>query len=65
MNQIPLDQLLKKVDSRYSLVVAAAKRARVITGAGEETNKDVHHKAVSVALGEIMEGKIKIKIPKR
>ncbi|MTI79798.1 MAG: DNA-directed RNA polymerase subunit omega [Firmicutes bacterium] len=61
MNSIPLDELLKKVDSRYSLVVAAAKRARLLT---EENllneNKEVRRKTVSRALEEISLERVEI-----
>ncbi|WP_031516162.1 DNA-directed RNA polymerase subunit omega [Desulfofalx alkaliphila] len=63
MNRISLDELLKKSDSRYSLVVAAAKRARELTVANtenEQGNKEITDKAVSIALEEIIKGKIKI-----
>ncbi len=65
MNRIPLDKLLTKADSRYSLVVAAAKRAREIT-AGQLENEgkdagDAGLKAVSLALEEIAEGVVEIK----
>ncbi|MBR2901820.1 MAG: DNA-directed RNA polymerase subunit omega [Clostridia bacterium] len=51
--------LLDKVDSRYTLVVLAAKRAREINNSrlGQpEPDDDV--KAVSVAVNEIMDDKI-------
>lgn len=54
-----LDELLNKVDSRYSLVTAAAKRARKILEEDKE-NEDKTVKAVSLALEEIGDGKIKI-----
>jgi DNA-directed RNA polymerase subunit omega len=54
-----LDELLKNVDSRYTLVTAAAKRARKIL---EESRQDEEKtiKAVSLALEEIGTRKIKI-----
>ena len=54
-----LDELLKNVDSRYTLVTAAAKRARKIL---EESRQDEEKtiKAVSLALEEIATRKIKI-----
>ncbi|HEY8463219.1 MAG TPA: DNA-directed RNA polymerase subunit omega [Bacillota bacterium] len=54
-----LDELLKSVDSRYSLVAAAAKRARQIM---EESHSDEEKsiKAVSLALNEIAAQKVKI-----
>lgn len=54
-----LDELLKKVDSRYTLVTAAAKRARKVLEE-ERLNDDKTIKAVSIALEEIGAGKIKV-----
>jgi len=54
-----LDELLEKVDNRYTLVTAAAKRARkVLEEQKNEEEKTV--KAVSIALEEIGAGKIKV-----
>lgn len=55
----PLDELLKHVDSRYTLVTAAAKRARRILEE-EAPSEEQSIKAVSLALEEINEGKIKV-----
>lgn len=58
MQQPSIDKLLSKADSKYSLVVAAAKRARLLMS-GEEPKVDAgNHKPVIVALKEIEEGKI-------
>lgn len=53
-----LDNLIKHVDSRYTLVTAAAKRARRILEENQNQEKSI--KAVSIALEEIKEGNIKI-----
>jgi DNA-directed RNA polymerase subunit omega len=54
-----LDELLKRVDSRYTLVTATAKRARRIL---DESRSDEEKtiKAVSLALYEIGSNKVKI-----
>ncbi|MFZ5591742.1 MAG: DNA-directed RNA polymerase subunit omega [Bacillota bacterium] len=62
MNQVSLDNLMDKVDSRYTLVVIAAKRARMLTER-KDNEKDKEEgpakkKPVTVALEEIMAGKI-------
>lgn len=59
MKQPSLDLLMQKVDSKYTLVVAAAKRARVLMedSDNEELQKGV--KAVSLALQEIAEDKLR------
>ena len=50
-----IDALLEKVDSKYSLVVATARRARIIKASGEDMNvKNKSKKPVSIALGEIL-----------
>jgi DNA-directed RNA polymerase subunit omega len=49
-----IDKLLEKVDSKYSLVVAASKRARGLRdGAKTEMKQIKSHKQVGVALEEI------------
>ncbi|HBL37386.1 MAG TPA: DNA-directed RNA polymerase subunit omega [Firmicutes bacterium] len=55
MNTPSLEKLLEKVDSRYSLVVTAAKRARQII-AESESDEDGAIGAVSTALDEILKG---------
>jgi DNA-directed RNA polymerase subunit omega len=49
-----IDEMLKKVDSKYSLVVASAKRARMLRD-GEKSNlqQSKSHKNVGIALEEI------------
>lgn len=53
MNKPSLDALMTKVDSKYTLVVAAAKRARALTEGSEKLIDIKTNKAVSVALEEI------------
>ncbi|WJH33217.1 DNA-directed RNA polymerase subunit omega [Paenibacillus aurantius] len=49
-----IDKLLDKVDSKYSLVVAAAKRARQLReGTKSEITEPKSHKMVGVALEEL------------
>jgi DNA-directed RNA polymerase subunit omega len=49
-----IDKLLLKVDSKYSLVVAASKRARMLReGAKSDIRQPVSHKYVGVALEEL------------
>lgn len=58
MKQPSLDILMEKVDSKYTLVVAAAKRARIIMeNPNEEMAKGI--KPVSLALDEIARGKLR------
>jgi DNA-directed RNA polymerase subunit omega len=53
-----LDTLRKRVDSKYTLVVAAAKRARQLVEGSEKLSEVKSNKPVTVALFEINEGKI-------
>ncbi|QAY65512.1 DNA-directed RNA polymerase subunit omega [Paenibacillus protaetiae] len=49
-----IDEMVKKVDSKYSLVVAASRRARMLRdGAKSELRNPRSHKFVGVALEEI------------
>ena len=58
MNNPSLDQLLKKVDSKYTLIIAGAKRARQITLENPELSRSGEVNPVSKALQEIHEGKV-------
>jgi DNA-directed RNA polymerase subunit omega len=53
-----IGSLLKKVDSRYTLVVAAAKRARQIADGSHKLTKCSSDKPVTIAINEINENKI-------
>lgn len=53
-----LNSLLDKVDSRYTLVVAAAKRARQILDGSNLMEDEPSDKPVTAAIKEIDEGKI-------
>jgi DNA-directed RNA polymerase subunit omega len=51
--------LLKNVDSRYTLVVLTAKRARQLTQNSDKLDELGNVKPVSKAIQEIAEGKVK------
>jgi len=54
-----LKDLLEKVDSKYTLVVAVAKRARqIVDGQPKLTKATSSNKPVTIAVHEIAEGKI-------
>ncbi len=57
----PINQLLKKVDSRYTLVIATAKRAREIIDGDKQLLEVDSYKPVTVAAYEIANNKIKCK----
>lgn len=58
MQQPTLDELMEKVDSRYTLVVVAAKRARVLTERGSAKVNGAANKPVIAALKEIAQNKV-------
>lgn len=58
MIEPPIGSLMEKVDSRYTLVVASAKRARQLTDGAHKLTKCNSDKTVTVAISEINEGKI-------
>ena len=55
-----LQNVLTDHMSRYSLVIAVAKRAREISETAQENGEILTEKTVSLALEEIIDGKIKI-----
>ena len=55
-----IDYLATKVDSKYTLVIMAAKRARELTVSGQ----NLPEKEVSIALREISEDKLTYSRPK-
>ncbi len=68
MRQPTIDTLLGKLDSKYGLVIATAKRAREITDGAKpaaECNSTEMKKPVSIALCEIGAGKLNIETPAR
>lgn len=51
-----LKELLEKVDSKFTLVVAVSKRARQIVEGQPKLTKSASNKPVTVAINEIAEG---------
>ena len=58
-----LRNVLKNRTSRYSLVTAVAKRAREISADAQENGEILTEKPVSLALDEIISGKINVVEP--
>ncbi|MCI6254593.1 DNA-directed RNA polymerase subunit omega [Eubacterium coprostanoligenes] len=58
-----LKKMLNNVNSRYSLVVGTAKRAREIRDEAIENNAILDEKTVSTAIEEIWDGKYVIEEP--
>lgn len=69
LNNPALDVLMENVDSRYTLVVIAAKRARQITEVvlqqEQEENPWGLDKPVSAALKEVAQGKVEYRRTKQ
>lgn len=59
MKQPSLDILMQHVDCKYTLVIAAAKRARILM-ASSNSEEYKHIKPVTRALAEIGEGRINL-----
>lgn len=59
MIQPSIDELLKKADSKYSLAVVAAKRARELVAGADRLSDAPTNKSVSIALCEIGEGHVR------
>ena len=55
-----INELLEKIDNRYQLVLAIAKRARQLADGDESLTKIKEESRVSVAAHEISEGKVYI-----
>ncbi|HHY17384.1 MAG TPA: DNA-directed RNA polymerase subunit omega [Firmicutes bacterium] len=55
-----LRKLVKMTGCKYTLVIAAAKRARQIVSR-KESNLLVTHKPVTIALDEILEGSVEVR----
>ena len=54
-----IDELLDVMEDRYSLVIAASKRARQIIESETVVEKYTEDKPVTIAVKEIMEGKVR------
>ncbi len=58
MAQVPIDDLLKRCGSIYRLVILAAKRAKELAEGSPPLVHTSANKAASVALEEILQGKV-------
>lgn len=65
MNRPSLDELMEKADSRYTLVVVAAKRARTLVNWENEGITPEPGKPVTRALKEIADNRLKFKHTKK
>ena len=58
MAQVPIEELLKRCGSVYRLVLLAAKRAKEVADGSPSLVDTSHRKVTSVALEEILQGKV-------
>lgn len=66
MQDIPIDELLKKTGSVYKLVILAARRAIELSeGAAKLVDANPDSKVPSIALKEILEGRISYKVKEK
>jgi DNA-directed RNA polymerase subunit omega len=65
LKKLSFDLLLDKVESKYELVVAAAKRARALTELGITDENLQSEKPVTITLMEISEGQLLLERPQQ
>ena len=58
MAQVPIEELLKRCGSVYKLVILAAKRAKELADGAPPLVDTSYKKATSIALEEIVQGKV-------
>ena len=58
MSQVPIEELLERCGSVYRLVILAAKRAKEISEGAPQLVEASHRKVTSIALEEILQGKV-------
>ena len=58
MSQVAIEELLKKSGSVYKLVILAAKRAKELAEGSPPLVETSHHKVTSIALEEILQGRV-------
>ena len=58
MAQVPIEGLLKRCGSIYKLVILAAKRAKEVSEGSPPLVETTQRKATSIALEEILQGKV-------
>lgn len=56
----PMNELLKRVPSRYQLVNVVSHRARQIAAEAEDQGYPLHDKPVTIAIREVADGKVGI-----
>lgn len=62
MAQVPIEELLRRCGSVYKLVLLAAKRAKEVAEGAPPLVETGHRKVTSIALEEILQGKVLYKV---
>ena len=62
MGQVPIEELLKRCGSIYKLVILAAKRAKEVAEGSPPLVETHQRKVTSIALEEILQGKVLYKL---
>ena len=62
MAQVPIEELLKRCGSVYKLVILAAKRAKEVAEGSPPLVETHQKKVTSIALEEILQGKVLYKV---
>ncbi len=60
MSYVPIQDLLKKTNSMYKLVVMASRRATELNAGAPRLVEEEKAKMTSIALDEILQGKVKL-----
>lgn len=63
MTKLSIDDMMSGKKSKYSLVMAVAKRAREISSEAEESGKILEEKTVNMAIRDFLSGKYEIYSP--
>jgi DNA-directed RNA polymerase subunit omega len=58
MAQVPIEELLKRCGSVYKLTILSARRAKELIEGSSPLVPALHKKVTSIALEEILEGKV-------
>ncbi len=65
MTQVAIEELLQRCGSVYRLIILAAKRAKEVADGSPPLVVSSHKKVTSIALDEILQGKVLYKVDER
>lgn len=63
MARVTIEDCLEKISNRYTLAIAAMKRAKQLVRGAQPLSSERDNKEVVLALREIAEGKVRVKPP--